>query len=482
MHRRRPSRVGIVVAVGAAAFGLTTLLAQLPGSTPQDTARADTGIHKIRHVIVIMQENESFDSFFGTFPGADGFPLHHGRPAVCVPDPTPALCVHPFHLTTPATAGGPHTAYAARQDIDRGRMDGFLRMANVGIRDHARLCSADRNDPRCTGSPFQVMGYRTGEDIPNYWRYARDFVLQDHMFEPNVGWSLPAHLFMVSGWSARCSDPADPVSCRSDLAVRSIQATAQDRTPYAWTDLTYMLHRAGVSWRYFVSPGTEPDCVDGQVICHQGKQGANTPSIWNPLPGFRTVHQDGQLGNVQRASNFFTAARRGTLSAVSWVVPNQADSDHRPALLACGQSWVTSLIDAVMRGPDWRNSAIFLAWDDWGGLFDQVRPPVVDGNGYGLRVPGLLISPYARRGLVDHQVLSFDAYLKFIEDDFLGGARIDPRTDGRPDDRPDVRERAPQLGDLATEFDFTQAPRPLVILPPYPKTRETADPRVPSAC
>jgi len=94
-----------------------------------------------------------------------------------------------------------------------------------------------------------------------------------------------------------------------------------------------------------------------------------------------------------------------------------------------------------------------------------VAPPVVDANGYGLRVPGLVISPYARQGYVDHQVLSFDAYLKFIEDDFLGGARLDPRTDGRPDPRPDVREAASILGDLTADFDFSQPPRPPVVLP-----------------
>jgi hypothetical protein len=81
-------------------------------------------------------------------------------------------------------------------------------------------------------------------------------------------------------------------------------------------------------------------------------------------------------------------------------------------------------------------------------------PPTVDKNGYGLRVPGLVISPYAKRGFVDHQTLSFDAYVKFIEDDFLKGRRLDPRTDGRPDPRPDVRERAPQLGNLVRDFDF----------------------------
>jgi len=124
------------------------------------------------------------------------------------------------------------------------------------------------------------------------------------------------------------------------------------------------------------------------------------------------------------------------------------------------------VINAIMSGPDWNSTAIFLAWDDWGGFYDHVAPPTIDGQGYGLRVPAMVISPYARRGVVDHQTLSSDAYLKFIEDDFLGGARLDPRTDGRPDPRPSVRENDPRLGDLRRDFDFSQAPRPAMLLPP----------------
>jgi phospholipase C len=106
-----------------------------------------------------------------------------------------------------------------------------------------------------------------------------------------------------------------------------------------------------------------------------------------------------------------------------------------------------------------------LSWDDWGGFYDHVVPPKVDENGYGLRVPGLVISPYAKKGFIDHQTLSFDAYVKFIEDDFLGGARIDPKTDGRPDPRPNVREDSPLLGNLVADFDFSQPPRPPMVLP-----------------
>jgi phospholipase C len=141
-----------------------------------------------------------------------------------------------------------------------------------------------------------------------------------------------------------------------------------------------------------------------------------------------------------------------------------------------GQAWVTNLINTVMRGPDWASTAIFLSWDDWGGFYDHVAPPTVDNNGYGLRVPTIVISPYAKRGFIDHQTLSHDAFLKFIEDDFLGGARLDPKTDGRPDPRPDVRENATQLGDLAHDFDFTQAPRPPIVLPLNPPPGPASQP------
>jgi len=138
-----------------------------------------------------------------------------------------------------------------------------------------------------------------------------------------------------------------------------------------------------------------------------------------------------------------------------------------------GQSYVTSLINAVMQSPDWDSTAIFLAWDDWGGYYDHVKPPQVDKYGYGVRVPAMTISPYAKKGYIDHQILSFDAYLKFIEDVFLDGQRLDPATDGRPDPRPNVRENQPILGDLASNFDFSQAPRAPFLLPVHPRTTLT---------
>jgi phospholipase C len=436
-----------------------------------------TGIHKIRHVVIIMQENRSFDSYFGTFPGADGIPA-----GVCVPDPANGGCVAPFHDSSDLNYGGPHSMGNAVADIDSGRMDGFVAQAEQGM----GCSSQDPNCSPCTEnshitsslpSCVDVMGYHDAREIPNYWTYAEQYVLQDHMFEPNDSWSLPAHLYMVSEWSAFCTNPFDPSSCRGDAQNPNPDSTLNTNfsTPnngqllYAWTDITWLLHQQNVPWAYYVFQGTEPDCEnDASMTCAPVQQGPQTPGIWNPLPSFTDVTQDGQLGNIQSLSNFFTAAKNGTLPAVSWIDPNGIVSEHPPALVSAGQTYVTGLINVIMQSPDWDSTAIFLSWDDWGGFYDHVVPPVVDRAGFGLRVPAIVISPYAKQGYIDHQILSHDAYNKFIEDDFINSARLDPATDGRPDPRPDVREDNPILGNLAGDFNFNQTPRPPLILPVHP--------------
>ncbi len=191
------------------------------------------------------------------------------------------------------------------------------------------------------------------------------------------------------------------------------------------------------------------------------------------MPYFDTVHDDHQLGNIRPTHDFFNELRHNTLPEVSWVVPSGQVSEHPPSPISAGVTYVTRLINAVMRSPEWDSTAIFLAWDDWGGFYDNVVPPRVDENGYGLRVPALVISAYAKRGFIDHQTLSFDAYDKFIEDDFLDGERLDPKTDGRPDPRPDVRENEAILGNLWKDFNFNQSPRRPVILPLHPNTTLT---------
>jgi phospholipase C len=462
-------QVGVQIAL-ACLSGAALITAACAGGTSSTPNTQKTYAIKtpIKHVVVIMQENRSFDSYFGTYPGADGLPRANGAFTTCSPDPQASTCVAPYHDPSDKNGGGPHGAPNAVADIHSGKMDGFQASAENGQRGCGNV-----NDPRCTNATRpDVMGYHDAREIPNYWQYAQDFVLQDHMFEPNASWSLPEHLFMVSEWSAKCGVKDDPQSCVNalqspqQLAAKNVNGTNDPN--YAWTDLTYLLHKYGVSWKYYLDQGTQPDCEDDSSNCTPGKQATNVPEIWNPLPWFTTVRQDGQLGNIVSSDALFVDASKGMLPAVSWVVPNGKDSEHPPALVSAGQAWVTRLINAVMQGPDWSSTAIFLAWDDWGGFYDHIAPPVVDQNGYGLRVPGLVISPYAKRGYIDHQTLSFDAYVKFIEDNFLGSQRLDPTTDGRPDPRPDVRENAAQLGNLMNDFDFTQAPRPPEVLPLHP--------------
>ena len=313
-------------------------------------------------------------------------------------------------------------------------------------------------DPACgrrvaVGRP-DVMGYHDGADIPNYWTYAKDFVLQDHMFESDASWSLPEHLFLVSEWSARCRIPGNPMSCVNDnqspgyppdFQRNNLRIAAPTTPDYAWTDLTYLLHKARrqlgllrVQGQRARLRGRRRDVVRAGQAGPAARRGSGTRCPTS-TPCSRTTSS----ATSRSLHSFFSAARNGTLPAVSWIVPNGAVSEHPPALVSAGQTYVTGLINAIMRSPDWKSTAIFLSWDDWGGFYDHVDPPRVDQNGYGLRVPGLVISPYARRGYIDHQTLSSDAYVKFIEDDFLGGQRLDPMTDGRPDPaarRP--RERA----------------------------------------
>jgi phospholipase C len=454
---------------GILLLAAAVLAAAMSASTgTKHSAAPPPGIHKIKHVVVIMQENRSFDSYFGTYPGVDGIPR-----GVCVPDPRGG-CLKPYHVSKDRNIGGPHALKNAVRDIDGGAMDGFVREAVS-----ARKACVDPHDPVCSSpaAGSDVMGYHDAREIPNYWTYARNYVLQDHMFEPNKSWSLPAHLLTVSAWSAKCSVKGNPMSCDSapDLPATppDFRGNLKKKIPdYAWTDITYLLHKHKVSWRYYVFSGTQPDCEDDAAIsCKPIPQDATTPGIWNPLPWFDTVRENWQLSNITPLGNFFKAARKGKLPAVSWVVPTQSVSDHPPALVSAGQAYVTTLVNAIMRSPNWSSTAIFLTWDDWGGFYDHVLPPTVDEESYGLRVPGLVISPYAKRGYIDHQILSFDAYLKFIEDDFLNGERLNPKTDGRPDPRPYVREDVPLLGNLVDDFDFTQRPRPPLVLDPYPGVR-----------
>ena len=404
----------------------------------------------IKHVVIIMQENRSFDHYFGTFPGADGIPMANGVPTACVPDPNTKMCVRPYHDPSLFNTGGPHGQNDSVADINGGKMDGFVARQELGLG-----CAGN---PNCPGGSIDSMGYHDDRELPIYWAYAKQYVLQDHMFQPDSSYSLTSHLFMLSEWSALCTKSGDPSSCTPNLSFSDAGAI------YAWTDLTWLLHKAGVSWKYYLVQGREPDCRDDLNDCIPNLQDSNIPGAWNPLPQFDTVKDDGELGNIVPINQLLKDLAADQLPAVSWVIPDSDHSEHPPISIVAGQQYVASVVNGIMQSDAWGTTAIFVAWDDWGGFYDHVVPPVVDKYGFGLRVPAMVISPWARPGYIDHQSLSFDAYVKFIEDTFLGGQRLDPKNDGRPDPRDIVRENNPNLGDMKNVFDFTQAPNPPLLV------------------
>jgi phospholipase C len=436
---------GVTAASALAAAGIAFGVGLPANGTPAARTMSDSvsGIHKIKHVIVIMQENRSFDSYFGHFPGAVGIPK-----GVCLHDPVNGGCVPPSVDHADSNRGGPHANSNSLADTDGKLMDGFVGQAEL----HCHGVSP---------CPTDVMGFHTASDIPNYWKYAKNFVLADNFFEADHSWSVPAHLYMVSAWSATCRRPANPMTCVGSDQPR-VRSAARPH-PFGWTDLTWLFNRDHVSWKYYLDGGAGIGGV---------------PTIWNPLPGFRDVLQDGQTANIQPLSNFFSAAASGKLPQVTWIVPKAADSEHPPALVSRGQAYVTRIINAVMKSRDWKSSAIFLSWDDWGGFYDNVPPPKIDTLGYGIRVPAIIISPFAKRGFIDGTQSSSDSFLKFIEDDFLHSARLDPMTDGRPDSRIVVRENL--TTNLHQAFNFNQAPRPPMILNPCPAS--TLTPAPPPGC
>ena len=445
------------------------------GATSPVEAAADAhGIQKLDHLIFIVQENRSFDHYFGTYPGSNGIPRKpNGSFDVCVPNKfQEGRCANAYVSHSFVFDGGPHAHNDAVRDVNNGKMNGFI----ASLNDRDGYCWTKPHQPGCKkkiGPRAQpdVMSTLPRASIPNYWAYADHYVLQDKMFAPVDSWTLPSHLFLMSAWSAYCTRPQDPMSCRSDIDLKGDHRWDYgDKPIYAWTDITWLLDRHHVSWRSYIGNHTcwqHPPCDDPEGRSY------GTAYNRNVLPGFTSFwngeRETGVKDNVRPVEEYLASASDGTLPKVSWIFPTSVTSEHprSKSTIKTGMAYVTRLINAVMEGPDWDSSAIFLTWDDWGGFYDHVVPPRIDGNGYGLRVPGLVISPYARKGRIDHTRLSFDSYLKLIEDRFLNGQRLNPRTDGRPDSRPTVREHfANSL--VRNAFDFSQSPRAPLVLDPWP--------------
>ena len=281
----------------------------------------------------------------------------------------------------------------------------------------------------------------------------------------------PVHGLGVVGPLPRRTRPGELRQRDREPAGAAARAAEPDRpqADYAWTDLTYLLHKHHVSWRYYVFKGAQPDCDDGGMVCKRVKQNAGTPGIWNPLPWFDTVKADHELRNIVPMRQLFAAAKRGALPAVSWVTPSNRVSEHPPRARHRGQTFVTSVVNAIMRSPDWKSTAIFLAWDDWGGFYDHVVPPNVDENGYGLRVPG------ARDLAVRAARLRRPpgAELRRLREVHRGRLPRARRGSTRPPTGARTRGRrcartSRCSATSSRDFDFNQKPRPPLLLPLHP--------------
>jgi phospholipase C len=471
--------------VTAAAFAVAFCAVLPPSGSPAWGAdKAARAAIPIQHVVIIMQENRSFDSYFGTYPNANGIPQ-----GTCVPmDPANPNqgCVAPFHDQHDVNSGGNHGSVNAQADLDDGittaKMDGFVKQQDKSF--SRKPGQRELFDPGGFLPGLQrhdVMGYHTDAELPNYWSYAENFVLQDEMFEGVRAFSGSAHIDMTSEWVATCKSVTDVSTCTTNPHV-SPPNKLQNAFP--WVNLFQLLDIHGISWKYYLADGVEPDCDDDEMTCDPQIQAHGVLSLWNPVPGYNWVVAKGQAylaAHNPDADQFLLDVKSGNLPQVSWIVPSLTFSEHPDQGITQGQEYVTSLINAIMQSPYWASTAIFVSWDDWGGFYDHVVPPNVDTNrsktpiqGFGLRVPGLMISAYAKKGYIDHAVLSTDSYATFMEDVFINGDRLDPVQLGEPDARPDIRDEltvvhfpngsSAPVGDLMNEFDFTQQPRPPLVL------------------
>ncbi|MDG6999813.1 MAG: alkaline phosphatase family protein [Nitrososphaerota archaeon] len=394
-----------------------------PSESDQSKTGNYPGIDKIEHVIWIIQENHSFDNYFGTFPGADGIP-----PATCLPKmPGGRPSVKPFHMPyRQPLIDLDHSWEQAHACYDNGRMDGFV---------------------WAEGSPY-TMGYYDQSDIPNYWEYAHAFTLCDRFFSSEMTGSSPNHVFTVAAQSGELNNVG---------TLRALKRVMDDDDGFSFISIVHRFSGKGITWKYYVE--TQPSPPDAaRINAHTSNLAYPNPhtfTLWNPMPGFKEIRSNHKMmGHLVEQTEFYRDLREGTLPQVSWLIPDFQDSEHPPEPLQQGMWYVTRLINDVMQSPYWKNTVIFLCWDDYGGFYDHVPPPEVDAYGYGPRVPMIVISPYAKHDYVSHYTYDFTSVLKFVET------------------RWDIKSLTPRDGranDMADCFDFSQTPNaPLVI--PVPDT------------
>ena len=374
----------------------------------------------IKHVVFVIKENRTFDHLFGRFPGANGVTVGDDqgteRPLTRALDKLPADINHCYEC--------------ALQAWDHGKMDGF-----ATISEPARLYAYTQYEP---------------DQIPNLWHWAERFVLGDNFFASAQGPSFPNHLYTIAATSGGTHE--NPVQDKQLLEQRH-QATGLFK---AWgcdsVGGAYVTVTSSEGVRERVPPcfdfETEGDLLSGAGIpwAYYSATQYQNGYLWSAYDAVRHVRQNPQVWqkHIFPVDGLVRDVRDGRLPPVTWVTPRFPLSDHPEYSMCWGENWTTRIVNAIMRSPMWKDTAIFITWDDYGGFYDHVPPPQVDGFGFGIRVPLLVISPYAKQGYVDHTLGEFSSILRFIEDNW-GLTQLTHR------DRDALN--------LSEAFDFSQSPR-----------------------
>ena len=392
--------------------------AQEPASEPRPENATP-----IKHLIVLMQENHSYDNYFGTYPRGDGIPED-----VCMPvdpfNPNAGECVRPFRIgdNEVELADPDHSDATHQLQFNDGRMDGFVYALNQRNQD-GRL----------------AMGYYDDRVLSYYWNVADEYVLFDRFFSSAAGGSFINHMYWVAGAPGEAED-------------KDLQAVLAD-TPTIFD----RLEEAGISWKFYVQ-NYEPELTYRTVANYPGNRASQV--IWVPLLNIDRFIDDPVLNSkIVDLNEYAKDLAQGTLPEVAFMVPS-GPSEHPPSSIESGQRFVKTLIQMLMQSKYWKSSAFLWTYDDWGGWYDHVPPPQVDEHGYGFRVPALLVSPYAKQGYIDSTVLDYTSILRFIEDNW----HLDP-----------LSARDAAANSIVNAFDFEQPARTPTFLS-YARTKEAAGP------
>jgi phospholipase C len=385
---------------------------------------------KIQHVVIMIQENRSFDNLFATFPGAEGATEGKTPPRKTPKGTSTTYPLRKANLTSKLNLST-YTYDFFLKDYDKGKMDGWW---NVPVDGHPGSFAYAYVDP---------------SQIAPYWALAKQYVLADHMFATQGSASFTAHQDLIRGGTMVSSAESvidvptnQPWGCDapSGTKVPVLTTALKYVTPgvrpcfgSAYKTLRDVLDAKGVSWKYYAPS------------INSGFAGA----IWGAFDAISAVRYGPEWKNnvISPETNVFNDISGGTLPAVSWVIPDFNNSDHAAYNVTdTGPSWVASVVNAIGQSQYWDSTAIVVVWDDWGGWYDHYPPPMIDNaGGLGFRVPMIVISPYAKKGYIAHRNYEFGSIVRFVEDTF-GLGRLGT-TDVRASDfAPDV-------------FDFKQKPR-----------------------